>query len=254
MMLSKENCKKINFSIEILSFISICAIFFSKGNSDPGNVIFLFVFENLIMLLSFAVFYPLFNTWHSFYVRKESFSSSTFKPKFEFILVKFCTSLVYLAGIFGLSFVFILFLNQLTIELLVAYLKDNSYNFKSIEILAGGGMFFEKEVVGELKALFGQNYFLFFLIFGIKYFIELILNLFSSNDLKSNKSLTFNGFIPIASKIILGPISIFIACIILVILSAIFGSQIWIVFLTLALFRLLFLFLNSKLTHFYNSI
>ncbi|MES2588404.1 MAG: hypothetical protein V4622_05435 [Bacteroidota bacterium] len=255
MALTQKTGDRINFSLDILSFILVCAFLMDKGQSDPGDVIFIFVYESFIMILGFTLFFVIFNTWHTFYVRRNKSGESTnYHIKITEVFQVFSKSLIYLGILFAMSFLVIIFLNQLTVELLIAYLTDNAYHFKSIEILSQNAMYFENEIVSGLKELFGKSYSAFFWIIGIKYFIELCLDLFIHEELKTNKDLTMNGFKGIALKIILGPICMFIACIFLVILASIYGAQTWIVLLTLGIFRLLFLFLDSKLKSVIKSI
>ncbi len=246
-MLSEINGKRINFGIDIISFIVVCAVLMNLGKSaDPGDIIFVFVYESTIMALVFALFFLIFNTYE--YIKKNKNSTilkSIFKGLYISIFASF--SMVLVASFF------ILLLNQITVELLVGFLKENAFQFKSIEVLSTSGVYLEAETMNRLELLFGKSYSLFFYIIGIKYFVNLLVNFFSQTKV-SKGSISIVGLYETVSQIILSPIVMFISCIILVILAEIFGPQTWIVFVCLGFFRLLFMYTFSKLSNFLKAI
>jgi hypothetical protein len=247
MALSETNGKRINFGIDVVSFIVVCAVLMNVGKSaDPGDIIFVFVYESTIMALVFALFFLIFNTYE--YIKKNQ-NNSILKNIFKCLYISIFASF---AMVLVASF-FILLLNQITVELLVGFLKENAFQFKSIEILSTSGVYLEAETMNRLELLFGKSYSLFFYLLGIKYFINLLVNYFSSSA-KNNDLKTFAGMYETISQIIISPIVMFIACIILVILAEIFGPQTWIVFVCLAIFRLLFMYTFSKLSNFIKTI
>lgn len=246
-MLSENNSKRINFGIDIISFIVVCAVLLNVGKSaDPGDILFVFVYESTIMIVAFTIYFLIFNTWDFVKSNKNnSWVSSLFKGIYVSIYSVISTAVI--------SFLFILLLNQITIELLVGFLKENAFQFKSIDILSESGVYLETETMRKLELLFGKSYSLFFYILGIKYFANLLVNYFSKPSV-SKGILSFAGLYETASQIILSPIIMFITCIILVILAEIFGPQTWIVFVCLAIFRLLFMYTFSKFSNFLKTI
>ena len=78
------------------------------------------------------------------------------------------------------------------------------------------------------------------LILGGRYLIELIYNLFHNKLYLKDESAEMNGVLKIAAHAILGPVTLLISLIGMVILTAIFGQQTWIVIVMLIVFRLLF--------------
>lgn len=238
--------KRINFGIDMISFIAITAILVNFGKADPGDVIFVFVYESTIMAMVFALFFIIFNTFE--YIKENkgiSLLNRFFKGMYTSIFASFTVLLVA-------SF-FILLLNQITIEFLVAFLKDNAYQFKSIEILSTSGIYLEGETIHKLEQLFGKSYALIFYIIGIKYFINLLINYVSKSN-KSKEIRKFAGLYETVSQIIISPIAMLLSCLILVILASIFGPQTWIVFVVLGIFRLLFMFFFSKLNSVLNTL
>ena len=234
MIISKKAAKTINLSLEIISFMVICVLLLNKGGADPGDFIFLFVFENLVLFISFGVYFVMFNPWHSSYIRKIRGEQQSFKKSISDFF-----SILIGAGIaWTIAFFVLVFLDQLTVELLISYLGDNAFNFKSLDILARGGMFFEDSVIQEMGDLFQANYKLFFWIYGFKYFINLVVNLMAEQNLKTDENLTINGIFSIAVTAIIGPVFMFLVCVILVLLAAIFGPQTWIIWFTLITFKL----------------
>lgn len=234
-----------------LASVIILALNHTK-NLDPGDYIFLFVYENLIAILSFLIFLILFYPLNKFILNKHQIDFRNWFTK-NLLFQNLKKVIGFLISLF-IIFIVIIFFNQLCVELLVAFLKDNSYHFKSIQILGEGGMFFEKSVVSELENLFQKNYSLFFMLVGVKYFISQIIDFFTLKTTESNSYELFGTLPKIVSQIILAPILIFASCIFLVILSSLFGVQTWIIFVTLAIFRLLFWIITKKITEAYKKI
>jgi uncharacterized membrane protein YecN with MAPEG domain len=243
--------KKINFGIDITSFIIICSLLLNFGKADPGDIIFVFVYESTIMVLVFALFFILFHTFESM-----KFDSN----KHHNIIVRFfgCLTLSTIMMLIALvaSFIIILFLNQLTVEFLVGFLKNSDFHFKSIEILNSNGVYLTSETRSKMEILFGKSYNLFFWIIGVKYFVNLTVNYFSQakDTIAKDGTATFSGLLETAIQIIISPIVMLITCIILVILAEIFGPQTWIVFVCLGIFRLLFMYSFSKFSNFMKNL
>jgi hypothetical protein len=234
--LQKKTGERINVGIESLSFIALCFYFFKDGNSDPGDVLFLFIYESSIMLVSYAIFFLIFNTWLQ--LKQKAFQAKQIAA----FIQSFLTSLFGLGGLLLVSFIGILFLNQLTLELLIGYLQDNEYEFKTIQVLSESGLYLESETRQAMEQVMGKKYSFFFYFIGFKYLIVLIVDFFSRTDLKTNSFASFSGLKETAIQIVISPISMFLACILLVILTAIWGTQYWIVFACLISFRLLFMY------------
>ena len=95
-----------------------------------------------------------------------------------------------------------------------------------------------------MKEILNVNYGLIFLIIGLRYFSELVYDLFSN---KNNSSATLKGVWSIATHAIVGPISILFAMILLVILTSSIGNQTWIPFVVLIFFRLIFNWMSNKI-------
>jgi uncharacterized membrane protein YecN with MAPEG domain len=245
-MLSESNGRRINIGIDITSFIAVCSVLMSIGKADPGDIIFVFVYESTIMVIVFLLFFILFNTFEFAKENKHLFILKSIFKGFSLSLIAACSMLL-------VSFFFILLLNQITVELLVGFLKENEFQFKSIEVLSSSGVYLESETMLRLEALFGKSYSMVFYILGIKYFANLLVNYFSTKK-TSKSTFAFVGLYETASQIIISPIVMFISCVILVILAEIFGPQTWIVFLCLAIFRLLFLYSFSKISKLLKSI
>ncbi|MGV3630740.1 MAG: hypothetical protein ACO1O6_06025 [Bacteroidota bacterium] len=255
MPLTEKQAKRTNWFLDLAAFTALTILAINnRGQVDPGEIIFLFVFENLVIALAFAVFYVCFNPWHNFYLKKHGMLKNPARPRLKLPLYR--TILYSLLG-FGIvlciGIIALIFFNQLTVELLLAFLKDNSYKFESLEILAGG-MYFEGAVVRSLQGLFGQSYLLFFWILLCKHLLAMILTFFSHPDLKSNTFLTLSGTVGIISQTLMSPVAIFLACVVLVGLTAIYGAQTWIILVTLAVFRLLFLLLSTKTARFFTTV
>lgn len=235
---------RINFGIDLISFLIVCFVLTNFSKADPGDAIFVFVFESTIMLLSFSVFYIIFNTAKLTYLkRNESRKILLIQHFFKDLF----TSIVTIIGILIGSFLVVLLLNQLTVELLVAFLKDNAFRFQSIEILNTSGVYLESETIARLENLFGKNYMICFWFIGIKYFVNLLINFFTKRSNSETGIFHFTGLIETMSQIIISPIAMLISCIILVILASIFGAQTWIIFVTLGVFRLIFMLFFAKL-------
>lgn len=255
MPMSIKQAQRINLILDLAAFAALAL--FALNNSkqtDPGEIIFLFVFENLVMALAFALFFIVFNPWHNMYLKKHGLLKNPARPRQKNPLYKIIfLSLIGFAFVLIIGSVALIFLNQLTVELLLSFLKDNAYNFKSLEILAGG-MYFEGNVIRSLERLFGQSYLLFFWIMFFKHVLSLILSFFSNPKLKSNNFLTLAGTANIVSQMLMSPLSIFLACILLVALTSAYGAQTWIILVTLAVFRLLFLLLSTRTARFFKTL
>lgn len=254
-MLNEQQAKRSNLALDLISFGSVCLLALNQRNeADPGEFIFLFVFENLLMVLAFTVFFLFFNPAHQYYLKKKGVipekAGKTQSGSLFSLVIYTLTGFVILAFI---VFIAIIFLNQLTVELLLAFLKDNAYRFESLEILSAG-MFFERPVLGAMQEFFGKNYLLFFWIFSLKHFISLVLHFFGHPDLKTKSFPALAGISTITAQILISPVSMLLACIMLVILSGIYGAQTWIILVTLAVFRLLFLLLSNRLAHFFKTL
>lgn len=146
----------------------------------------------------------------------------------------------------SLLFLVIIFLNQLTVEFLCAYLQNSSFNFESLDILSQGGLYFEESVRHDLQDLFHLDYRIFFWIYALKHFMSITINFFAQADLKTNPFLIGQALYRIGTEAFLAPILILALCLILVILSEIFGPQLWIVFMILGIFRVLFVYFGNK--------
>jgi len=46
------------------------ALLIYGGGADPGDVVFVFVFENIIMIVAFVPFYLIFYSWQNLYLQK----------------------------------------------------------------------------------------------------------------------------------------------------------------------------------------
>jgi len=153
---------------------------------------------------------------------------------------------------FVIFFFALLFINQLTIELLIAYLKNNEYFFKSIELLANNEIFLEQ--IDDFEQIFGMKFFVIFLIMAIRYFLMLCVQLFFNPQFKTHTSVSMLGLYKLVSNLFMAPISMFIAMVCLVVLTTIIGKATWIVLLSLGIFKFLFSFFSNRLSLFLESI
>lgn len=244
----KKRSRFWNTSIDWVSFALICALMIYGGNADPGDVVFIYVFENIIMIIAFIPFYLIFSTWHHFYLQKNNPDIIVGKKYKGFFgaLEHTLLALIILIFVFAGHLIVVFILDQISVELMVAYFTDNHYNYASINLLAQSGMFFETTVIEGMQSIMQINYLFIFLLIGARYFGELILDFFKS-DYKNNESATLDGAWSIGVHVIAGPLSIFLSMILLVILTSAAGNQTWITILTLVIFRLLFNWMSNKM-------
>lgn len=244
----KKRSRWWNTSIDWISFALICALMIYGGNADPGDVVFIYVFENIIMIIAFVPFYLVFSTWHHFYLQKNNPAIIIGKKYKGFMgaMEHALLALIILVFVFAGYVLVVFILDQISVELMVAYFQNNQYNYSSIELLARSGMFFEPSVINGMQSIMQINYGLIFLLIGLRYFGELILDFFKS-DYKTNESAALDGAWSIGVHVVAGPVSIFLAMIILASLSAAFGNQTWITISTLVFFRLLFNWMSNKM-------
>lgn len=238
-----------NTSIDWFTFLLVVALLIYNGNADPGDVVFVFVFENIIMIAAFVPFYLIFYSWHNLYLQKnhpEKNSGRIYKG-ISGALELSVLALIALIFIFGGYLLVVFLLDQISVELIVAFFQGNNYQFATIDLLAQSGMFFESNVVSGMQEILNVNYGLIFLIIGLRYFGELVYDLFANDNYKNNKSATLNGAWSIAVHAIVGPISILIAMILLAILTSAIGNQSWIPFAVLIFFRLIFNWMSNKI-------
>ena len=242
---------KQNFFLQFMDWLSlllVCFILSNFGKTDPGEFIFLLAYENLLMLFVFCLFgiiaYPL----HKKFLNNKL-------PELESPKLKgsdFFAILIGLSIFFVFGFFILLFLNQLTIELIIAYLGDNGYHFASMDVLNSNKVFWELRE--DFEMIFHKNFSTIILFFGGRYLLLLLLNLIFHPNFKSNANLSILGIYRLISNAILAPISMFIAMILLVILTAIFGNVAWIVLFCLAFFKLIYSILSSKTSNFLESL
>ena len=229
--------------VDLLSFLLVLVLLIWFGDTDPGDVVFLFVFENVIMMLAFAVFFIIFSPVTTL-LREKHKSMLENSEKFRFGIGKFFSnmgvSLIYLVVYLAFYAIGIIILDQIMVEFMVGYFDDNNYTFESLKILGKGGVFIEASVTEPMQQLIGLNVGVVVLILGGRYLIELIYNLFHNKLYLKDESAEMNGVLKIAAHAILGPVTLLISLIGMVILTAIFGQQTWIVIVMLIVFRLLF--------------
>jgi len=238
-----------NTSIDWFAFLLVIALLIFTGDADPGDVVFVFVFENIIMIVAFIPFYLIFYSWHNLYLQKhqpEKNSGRVYKG-ISGALELSVLAAIALIFIFGGYLLVVFLLDQISVELMVAFFQGNNYHFETIDLLAQSGMFFEPSVISGMKEILNINYGLIFLILGLRYFGELVYDLFANSNYKNNKSATLNGAWSIATHAIVGPVSILIAMILLVVLTSSVGNQAWIPFAVLIFFRLIFNWMSNKI-------
>lgn len=236
---------------DVVVFAAMMIYFLNSKVADPGDYVFLIVYENTMMLISFAIF---FLVSHSFFNKSYSnFGRVYLKKDFNSIIKGFTTSIVAIVTFVVSAGIIILILNQLTIELLVAYLKDNGYKYQSIFVLDSHGLFLKSETLAAMKELFGKNYTFFFWAMGIQFFISYFIHFFTLAKNSKKEEDIDPAFWDVAIQILLSPICIFIVCIVLVILSSIFGTQFWIVSTTLILYKIIFTLTKNKLSKVLNT-
>ncbi|MCE3297171.1 MAG: hypothetical protein K0R65_2885 [Crocinitomicaceae bacterium] len=255
MPLTEKQAKRTNLILDLAVFTALALFAMNTSmQADPGEIIFLFVFENLVMALAFAVFFIIFSPWHNSYLKKHRLLKNPARPRIRIPLFKaILYALLGFGIVFCISMVVLIFLNQMAVELMISFLKDNAYNFKSIEILSGG-MFFDGSIIRSLQRLFGQSYVVFFWVLLFKHLLSNILVFVSHPDLKSNNFLTLAGTRAVISQTIMSPVAVFLACLLLVALSALYGAQTWIILVTLGAFRLIFLLLSISTSRFFTTV
>lgn len=218
------------------------------GSADPGDVVFIYVFENIIMIVAFVPFYLIFSTWHHFYLQKNNpdiIIGKKYKG-FSGAMEHALLALIILVFVFAGYVLVVFILDQISVELMVAYFKDNNYNYASIDLLAQSGMFFESSVISGMQSIMQLNYGFIFLLIGLRYFVELIHDFFKS-DYQNDESAALNGAWSIGAHVIAGPLSILLAMILLAALSSALGNQTWITIATLIFFRLIFNWMSNKM-------
>ncbi|TNE53814.1 MAG: hypothetical protein EP338_09805 [Bacteroidetes bacterium] len=228
----------------LVDFTAIGAFFLASNLNhrvDPGDFIFLFVFENLIFFLVFFLFYLTFGAGYNYVLNYR-------KKGWKKFLKDYFNSLlgVLVLGLGG--YVLVILMNQITVELLVAYLQDNHFQFQSIEILSAGGVFLEDEVVAGMQRLFGRSYQSFFWIMGINAFISMLLFTLAHPEFGKSQKAVMDNARDLFIKVLLSPALMLICCMLIPLLALIFGAQLWLLILILGLFRLLYLWASKKLS------
>lgn len=246
-MKPKKAKNRLVILFDLIVFTVVVALLFKYSDANPGDWVFLFVFENVIMMFSFAIFFLIFSPVTTllrqkhFGVKLGEKNHLSVKGFFNLLGVSVLFLALYLAG-YALV---IVILDQIMVELVVGFFSDNDYTFESLKILGEGGVFFEAPVVDQMQELIGINLNWLFVILGARYFIEMTIDLFRERKFLEEEESELMGVFKIIGHAVLGPISLFIAFVPMVILTAIYGPQPWIVILTLILFRLLFNLLYS---------
>ena len=188
------------------------------------------------MLYGILLFAAVFTVYSIFLQKK--------MVKKKFVLLPFLKELgtMILGGllIYAVLGIVIVFLNELAISLMITYFQDNGYTFESLSILNQSLMYFEEPVASEMISLTGFSKLGLLLIFGGRYFLELVFKTISVR--KSNqetKNVLMLGFVSVSIRIVLGPIVALISLVFLVILTAVCGVSPWVVIATLVIFRFL---------------
>lgn len=244
----KKKSRWVNSGIDWISFVLVCALMIFTGGTDPGDVVFIFVFENILMIAAFVPFYIIFSTWHHFYLQKHNPAIIVGK-KYQGIggaMELMLLSLIILIFVFAGHLLVVFILDQISVELMVAFFSGANYSYATIELLSHSGVFIESSVRSGLQEIVQVNYGLIFLIIWLRYFGELTLDFFKGNY-QTNESAALNGAWSIGIHALAGPLSIFIAMVVLVSLTAALGNQTWIPLLVLFLFRLLFNWMSNKM-------
>lgn len=229
------------FDLFYMTALGLYIVF--QSNTDPGDIIFLYVFENVYMIVGLIFFVltvlPFFRLIRVKHLR---LSGKTLSENDKSSFLNFYGYLLlFSAVILVVGGLIVVLLDQIAIEFLVEYLGDNGYSFQSIEILSKDYLFFEKEVFEPMSRLLNLDYGLLLLIIGGRYFLELVLNYASNKNFLKVESMTliYNGIGNILAHVLIGPILVLICMIVLVIFTAIFGTQEWIVIAAVISFRLL---------------
>lgn len=237
----------LNWIIELIFISVISLVSFTGKGVDAGEFIFLFVFENTLILVSFLAFVII--VWP---IQRFLKGGVQLNQVVSFLLL-FLKSIGGILVYGFIALILVLFLNQLTVELLVGYMQHSSFQSESIRILSENGLYLEESVTAKLAMHFGKSYGLVFWVIFLRYFIQQVLDFFIQKR-NWDVDFTFNLLVPVSLKIILSPIFMFIACIILVVLHSFFGPQPVVLVVSLLTFRLLFNFVNQKLTTYFTNL
>ncbi|MCH2233279.1 MAG: hypothetical protein MK078_03415 [Crocinitomicaceae bacterium] len=208
----------------------------SESNIGAGDVILLYCLENFYMIAAFAVLgLPIF---YFFRTRIRNRSSSPDDVPFH----KFYGSVLLMTlGFLIFGTLIIVILDEICIGFFIEYFKSSGYHIPSLEILDTEELFFQdgpREAMSDYF-LVSTEYLLVF--FGVRYFIELVmLYIHSGSFHKFNISdFQFKGVYYIAAHAFTGPVIALFCMLVVVILTAIFGTQGWIIFGVLISFKVL---------------
>ncbi|MBI2257851.1 MAG: hypothetical protein HYU67_03020 [Flavobacteriia bacterium] len=230
-----------------LSLLALLLIMQNFKSADPGEFIFLFAYESQFILISFfIVLFVLLPIQKSILKKKGNLvSSHNIIPNNEELKKHLFYFIGFIALFFVLYLIF-LFLNQLSIEMIISYTKDNGYIFNSLEILNQNTVFVElSDQLGDYLNL-NINYLVAF--FVLKHIVLFLIQILFNPYFKKDASMLYKQFYTVGTSAILSPLSMFFAMLFLVICSSIFGAQKWIPLLSIVVFQLIFRFSTNRIS------
>ncbi len=239
-MANNKLTKKVGFSLfDLFFFAGFVYYLIFHVNLDPGDVVIIYVFENIFMLAGYVCFSFIFMPWAKTYYKKRVSKVERFQEKsfFKTYLSELVTNTMLICVGLVIGAIFIVLFDQILIEFAVGYFTDNGFVFKSLQILGQEGLFFQPTIINPLMEHLQIDLVVLFLIIGTRYFIEFTIDLFAG---QKHKTLSggFKGMFAVASHVLFGPIVMLFCMLLLVLLSSIWGPQSWMVALILILFRL----------------
>jgi hypothetical protein len=241
----KEKRKSALIDWVVFGAILVAWVLFESN--DPGELVFLLVFENACMLLAMILFIGTFGAWDMLQtdIKRDGWKGSWYLVP----IAPFLTILVFIFQLGGV-FLAIFLVNQIAIEFLIAYMCENGFcQYETLNALSKG-FYLESSVIKEIWSNHGIGISTMTAIFVLRYYREIALGVLKAKGEDNKLEVSLYYFFRIVGSSGATAIGILIACLLWVILHEIIGDAAWIMWPVLILFRLLY----QRLMRFVDSI
>jgi hypothetical protein len=227
---------------DLLFAIGFALYLVYQSKADPGDIALLWALENYYMMGGYVLFaITVLPVLRYFRIKSRNANQLEIKGQDDKRWYTFLFEILVLVGlVIAIGGFIIVILDEIMIGFFIEYLKANGYYFESLEILDSDSLFFEDRKMRQMSSLFNFDKNELFLIFGIRYFIELVV-LYVSNGRfirYSAEDFRMKGTYLIAVHAFTGPVIALFAMLVLVILTLFFQPQAWIVIVALVIFKL----------------